>query len=309
MKEIGGYFGLEASHGNSEYYKELVALNTGRNALAYLLKAKNVKKLYIPYFLCESVSGVLKREGAHFEYYEVGEDLLPRFFGTLSDGEYIYIVNYYGRLSTQNIADFKAKYDRIIVDNVQAFFEKPQSGVCTIYSARKFFGVPDGAYLATDKFLENLNTDDSSARTSHIFGRIKDGATAHYSEFKANDMSFKELPLMKMSDLTHEMLTDIDYEEVKKVREENFEFLDEKLCKINKLETVFCPGPYAYPLYVENGAELRKKLIENKIYVATLWPNLESETARDLAENILPLPCDQRYTKEDMERIVNVINL
>lgn len=36
MKEIGGYFELEQLISN-EYYKDLVPLNNGRNALLYLL--------------------------------------------------------------------------------------------------------------------------------------------------------------------------------------------------------------------------------------------------------------------------------
>ena len=60
MKEIAGYFGLEQLISN-EYYKDLIPLNTGRNALLYLLKAKNIKKVYIPYYLCNSISDMLNK--------------------------------------------------------------------------------------------------------------------------------------------------------------------------------------------------------------------------------------------------------
>lgn len=44
--EIGGYFGLEPLISN-EYYKDLIALNTARNALLFILKArKNSEALY-----------------------------------------------------------------------------------------------------------------------------------------------------------------------------------------------------------------------------------------------------------------------
>ena len=46
--EIGGYFGLEASVGR-EYYPNLIALNSARNALVYLCKAKKIEKLYLPF--------------------------------------------------------------------------------------------------------------------------------------------------------------------------------------------------------------------------------------------------------------------
>lgn len=307
MKEIGGYFGLEQSHGNKEYYTDLLALSTGRNALAYLCKAKGIKKVYIPYFLCESVAGVLHRENVDFEYYDVTGELLPRFSGKLCENEYLYVVNYYGRLSTELVLSLKNTYDRIILDNVHAFFTKPVNGIDTIYSCRKFFGVPDGAYLATDKFLENVEKDCSDGRTSHIYGRIADGAAAHYQEFKANDFSFKTLPITLMSDLTHKMLADIDYEFVKERRSENYNFLAGELDKLNALDAVCEEGPYTYPFMTKNGDALRKKLIENKIYVATLWPGLSDGFSQNLANNILPLPCDQRYTGKDLERIVEII--
>ena len=60
MKEIGGYFGLEESTRN-EYYPKLVALNTGRNALLYVLKARKIEKIYIPYYLCDTVSEICKK--------------------------------------------------------------------------------------------------------------------------------------------------------------------------------------------------------------------------------------------------------
>ena len=50
MKEIGGYFGLEQFAGR-EYHEGLIAVNSARNALAYLLRVRNIQKLCIPYFL------------------------------------------------------------------------------------------------------------------------------------------------------------------------------------------------------------------------------------------------------------------
>lgn len=314
MKEIGGYFGLDSLLcDGSEYYKDQVALNTARNALVYTVKAKKIKKIYIPYLLCDSVSSVCDREGIACGYYHTDEHFLPVFDRALKDDEYLYVVNLYGQLSNERISELKRRYKRIIADNIHAFFQKPVDGVDTIYSCRKFFGVPDGAYLATDSILgEDLPTDDSDGRTSHIYGRVKDGATAHYAEFKANDEAFKQLPLMKMSELTHKMLSVIDYARVKKTREENFSYLHEKLGSRNKLSLRVPEGPYAYPFYCENGMEVKKKLAEKKIYVATLWPNvlkLDGTTEKDYAENILPLPCDQRYGMDEMKYVIEELKM
>lgn len=314
MKEIGGYFELDRLISNrGEYYGNLIALNTARNALVYLVKAKRIKKIYIPYFLCDSVSLVCDRENIKYGYYHTDERFQPVFDKALGEDEYLYVVNYYGQLTNDRIAGLKSRYGRIIVDNIHAFFQRPMQGVDTIYSCRKFFGVPDGAYLSTDRILsEELPTDDSDGRTSHIFGRSKDGASAHYAEFQANDASFEQLPLMRMSELTHSMLSRLDYEKIKAIREQNYMCLHELLGSKNRLKLSMPEGPYAYPFYCENGMEIKKKLAEKKIYVATLWPNvlkLGGMPEKSMAENILPLPCDQRYGKEEMKRMTEEIDL
>ena len=107
-----------------------------------------------------------------------------------------------------------------------------------------------------------------------------------------------------MSITTHELLSNINYEEVKKKREENFKVLNDSLKHINKLVIRQVEGPYVYPLFIENGREIRKKLAKKKIYIATLWPNVTDGYEAEMAQDILPIPCDQRYSSTDMKYIV-----
>jgi hypothetical protein len=308
MREIGGYFQLDQLI-NKPYHENLVELNTGRNALLYLVNAKKIRKLYLPFFLCNSVSDMLNKHKINYEYYHIAKYFLPIFDQDLKNDGYLYIVNYYGQITDNVISGFKDKYKNIILDNTQSFFQKPVLGVDTIYSCRKYFGVPDGAYLSTDAILdEKLEEDQSSSRMKHILGRLEGQASDYYDEFKKNDESFKELPIKKMSQLTRNILGAIDYEKVIEARNRNFKYLHDRLENTNILEIKLPYGPFAYPYYVENGIEIRKKLAEKKIYIPTLWPNvlkenLEDSIEYDYAANILPLPCDQRYGIEDMEML------
>jgi len=91
---------------------------------------------------------------------------------------------------------------------------------------------------------------------------------------------------------------------VKARREENFAYLHENLGSTNRLNVRKVVGPYMYPYYCEDGARVRKALQAKKIYISMLWPTIPEEASgeeKDLAVNILPLPVDQRYTREDME--------
>jgi len=258
MKEIGGYFGLEQLVSN-EYYSDLISLNNGRNALLYLLKAKNIKKLYILYYLCNSVRDMCSKSGYEFEYYNINKNFMPVFDRFLNDNEYLYIVNCYGQLTDRKIFDLKQQYEQIILDNVQAFFQRPPMGIDTVYSYRKFFGVPDGGYLSTDTRLnEKLEIDVSRDRMTHILGRYEGVSSDYYSYFQNNDASFKIEPLKYMSKLTHNILGAIDYERARHIRNENYGYLECELGGQNKLNLISPDGAFAYPFYVENGIDVRK---------------------------------------------------
>ena len=309
-KEIGGYLGLEEFFGR-EYHADLLALNTGRNALVYLLKARQVKKLYIPTFLCDCVERVCIREGFAYEKYSVGADFLPRFSGMPGEGEWVYVVNYYGQVSDEALLAMQKKWGRILVDHVQDFFRKPLPGVDTLYSCRKFFGVADGAYLSSDAVLA-LEKDASRDRMAHVLGRFETTGSQYYGAFQASDESLYDLPLREMSPVTQNLLRGVDYDRVCHRRTENYKTLAGILGGQNKLQPVLTAGPYCYPFYCEKGMAVKKALAAQKLYVPTLWPNvaedaLATETEKDMACNILPLPCDQRYDAADMQRLAEAV--
>ena len=71
--------------------------------------------------------------------------------------------------------------------------------------------------------------------------------------------------------------------------------------------------PMVYPYWTSNGAELRRTLQQQRIYTATYWPNVLQWNSLDLEQsmalNLLPLPIDQRYTKEELDNLLHhVIN-
>lgn len=306
MREIGGYFGLEQFAG-CEYYPALVGVNSGRNALLYILKVRGYRKLYIPRFLCDSVAALCRREGYAYEEYAIDENFLPVFAHACAADEAIYIVNFYGQISDAALLDMKDRWSNIIFDNVQAFFRKPLPGIDTVYSCRKFFGVPDGGYAACEGATLQLEQDASRDRMTHILGRFEDCGSAFYGAFQENDDRFYHLPLRAMSRLTRNILRGVDYESVRQKRNENYAVLSAALDGKNSLMLKGTDGPYCYPFYCKNGMQIKRRLAERKIYVPTLWPNVreyEGTLEKDYAENILPLPCDQRYSVEDMEHIV-----
>ena len=306
MKEIGGYIELDTYTGKM-LHDEGIKLNCGRNALAYIIKAKNIKKLWMPKFMCDSCDIVLSDNQVDVDYYSIGLDFKPVIKEW--DG-WLYVVNFYGQLSNEYLSSLGKN---LIVDNAQAYFQKPIPGVDTLYTCRKFFGVADGAILYTDKIIKVEEQDESFGRMHFLLGRYERSASEFYAEYVENNHFFKNEPTKRMSKLTENLLHGIDYEMVRKIRTQNFAYLNEKLHSLNKLNLVVPDGAFMYPLYIDNGEEVRKKLQAKKIFIPTLWPavfNLcnEDDVEYDMAKNILPIPVDQRYGIENMEYIVQEID-
>ena len=125
MKEIGGYIELDTYTGKM-LHDEGIKLNCGRNALAYIIKAKIIKKLWMPKFMCDSCNKVLSDNQVDVEYYSIGLDFKPIIKEW--DG-WLYAVNFYGQLSNDYLTSLG---DKIIVDNAQAYFQEPIPGVDTL---------------------------------------------------------------------------------------------------------------------------------------------------------------------------------
>lgn len=311
MKEIGGYLELDRYQGKL-LHEEMLALNCGRNALAYLIRARGIKRLWLPRFLCGCVPDVCRREGCEVLPYAIGEDFMPR--GVVpAETDWMYIVNYYGQLSNEQLQKLVDRYGRVIIDHAQSYFQEPLQGIDTLYTCRKFFGVADGAFLSTNAVLdEPLQRDESHARMGFVLGRFERPASEFYAQSAENNDVFDTEPILRMSALTENLLRAVDYDAVCKRRKENFQMLHRAFERVNGLRLTIPEGAFMYPLYIENGREIRKKLQAQKIYIPTLWPEVfDSCSENDLeyrwAKDILPLPVDQRYDDGDMQLLIEAV--
>ncbi len=235
----------------------------------------------------------------------------------IEDNAALLYVNYFG-LMGNNISVLQNKYPNLIIDNAQAFYAKPLDTIPTFYSPRKFFGLPDGGFVYTDKRLKvELELDKSFDRLSHLIARLEDGAEEGYKLFQQNENRLSDLPLMWMSKLTKKLLKNIDFKVVQKKRNENFKILHQVL----KVENEFSPiiekaninGPMVYPFLRNGNSKLRGQLNAKKYFVARYWPNVNEWLSGEvcfetsLLYNLIPLPVDQRYDKNEVKKIYELI--
>ena len=309
-KEIGGYLELEHFTGPM-LHEEALALSSGRACLSYLIEQRGIRRIALPDYNCDVVEQACRDHGIKIRFYTVGKDLRPKNLA-VEEEEWLYLVNYYGQLNGEEIKAYAKRFPKLIVDNAQAYFDIPLSGVDTLYTCRKFIGVADGGFVYTDAPGRELEQDESLNRMDFVLGRFERSAGEFFTASARNNDELSTEP-KRMSALTRNLLHAVDYESVKKARTENFRQLHEALGNWNQLKLSLVEGPYVYPLMRQEGQKLRWKLIEKSIFIPQLWSNVAEEQPADseacmLAEQIIPLPCDQRYGAEEMAYIIEAVN-
>lgn len=313
LKPIGGYFELELPKFEL-YHQDAIALNTGRNCLEYILRVRDYRHVYIPYYTCDVILEPLNKLGIRYSFYHIDKNLELAEDVVLKSDEALLATNYFG-LKREHMLRLAAIYGKqLIIDNTQAFFDRAIDGIDTFYSCRKFFGVPDGAYLYCNRALETeIEQDESWMRCSHLLKRIDLGASNGYLDFRSNDDSLSKQEIKKMSQLTKRLMESVDYEKVSKCRIANFKLMQEAFDKSNEIHLSLKEDtvPMVYP-YVSLDKKLRDRLIENEIFVAHYWPNVlewltDNCDEAMLFKYMLPLPIDQRYNAITMNVMINKI--
>ena len=310
-KAIGGYNQLELRSGE-HYHKDALRLNTARNCLEYILRVRKYSKLYIPYYTCEVILEPLHKLGVQYEFYHIDMNFELQDAIQLKANEALLYTNYYG-LKQKTIEVLAKQYGKqLIVDNAQAFYANPVEGIDTFYSARKFFGVADGAYLYIDEELnEELEQDVSYDRMQHLLKRIDLSAEAGYADFQQVEHELCNQPIKRMSKLTEAILCSVDYAKCASVRRNNYLELEKQLADSNgiHLELSFEDVPLAYP-YLTDDVGLRNRLISRRVYVPTYWPNVLDWCVSNALEckmvtQTIPLIIDQRYGTIEMKNNIN----
>ena len=281
--DIGGFFGLELpEYGNFPQWHpgRSVAVNSGRRALEYILRRLGgVRRVHVPLYTCGTVLEPMERLHIPVIPYRIDGHLEPEELPELEEGEFLLYTNYFG-IKEKYVDRLASRYGgRLVVDNALALYSPARPGVASLYSPRKFSGLPDGGIAACGR----------------------------------NERRLENAPLRKMSRLTERLMRGIDYEQARLRRMDNFLFLHERLGHLNRLsvEPDSLSAPFCYPFWTAF-PELRNVLIDERILVPLLWPEVleqapEGSLERKLALHLLPLPVDQRCGPQDMERVVRTV--
>ncbi len=315
MKAIGGYFELELQKGK-ETFHTVPALKSGRAALHAILKKLRPQNVYIPFYTCDGLLESFAAAAVPYQFYAINHQLEPQELPELKSGEYFLYINYFG-LKNKIVERLIEKYgDKLIIDCSQAFFYKGDGQAWSFNSCRKFFGVPDGGYIYYPNGVEiEVPKEKNEAYTiQHLLHRFNGNVKNGYPFFAENEI-LCNADLKSMSSLSECLLSHINYDECMLRRKENFRFLHQEFKDRNllKWEETENGVPMVYPLLTEEKVR-HEKLWSKNLFVPIFWQDVIKRkirgfaTEEHLTNHLLPLPVDHRYTEEDMQEIVSLVN-
>lgn len=320
--EIGSFIELQLPQ-EGEWFgsisdRSIARLNSGRAAIYYALLLTQCEEIWVPYYQCESVKTFLLKKHIKIHYYHIDRDYKPTDIRQ-SENEAVLIVNYFGILSCDKIQHISEQYRHVIVDNSQAFFSPPLENCYNVYSARKFIGSPDGAYVIghkADRLMGQLKQGYSSDTSLFLLQRIEYGCAGRaYQARLLNEQRIEKEDVMIMSPLTQYILRGTDYILIKKKRRENFEYVNSLLNRINSIDAMrdyadSCV-PMIYPLVVENDF-LMDYLLQLGHYQGHWWNDIRDILPEDffehyLARYMIPITIDQRYDRKVLKTLCEAI--
>jgi hypothetical protein len=319
---IGGMFGLELGRTRvdmalpSIFSGRHALLATARSAFVWLVRDLQPATVWLPSFLCPVVLPPL---ADRVRFFPIDE--------TLHVADMVVFVDYFGFRLWDNVAAAAAARGAWIVeDAAQALLSShfsPHSHY-VVTSPRKFLGVPDGCVLQAQgdarlpaSPLAPLPTawwlDALRASVNRREFDRHGGSREWFDLFQATEASIPTDPTA-MSETTAILLGHaIDWETIADRRRRNYEFLARKLSSLALLPDL--PDgvvPLGFPLRVRDRDRLRHALFAQQIYPAVHWLLGEAvptvfDAAHRLSASIMTVPCDQRYTPHDLQRVVDCL--
>lgn len=324
--------------------KYIVYPSLGRNAISMVLKQLKLlnKVALLPGYTCESVLYPFVYENYEIVCYNFNTDLtinLVDFKSKLDEfnPSVILVHGFYGKntfLSAKNLIQTAKDNGCIIIqDDTQTIFSDVEILSADYYlgSIRKWLEIPDGAFVCSSE--EFVDVPDSinnyfieliaeAFRLKSVYSKKMDlQLKRRYKKLylEAQELIDKDPTIYKMADLSKGLLNGYDLTWMKKRRIENFNFLYNNLCnRFKSLNPVFSSPvesnicPVYFPLYVDNREVFQFILSENDIYATIIWPKSKfitglHENTEFIYNRIIGIPCDQRYSINDMQRVIEVI--
>lgn len=309
---------------------------SGRDALKQVARFHRGAAVLLPALCCESMILPFTGNGCPVVFYKLNPDLTGNEADVLAKaapGTVLLYMSYFDirpfppafleRLRQNGVTLLEDRTQDIIVGRPASF-----SPDYTVASIRKWAALPEGGILKTD-------ADFPPARADGRFGALRRRAMEEKGLYLENgDAALKRDFLEKlreaealldesgepvaMSMENRAYLEGIDFALVLAARRRNAAVLEGALAALTaagRIRPLCRSGSTAglyYPILLENRDAAQQALARRNIYCPVIWPIPAQargvcETSEATAARILALPCDQRYSEQDMAAVAEAL--
>ena len=302
----------------------------GRSALQAIIRGLDGKKsVSMPSWCCDSMVRPFIEAGYRVDFYPVYFDGHKIRQEPRLESDVLFLMDYFGYSSD----DAKGiEHPCIIRDTTHSIFSSKYNDADYYFgSLRKWCGVWTGGYAWTADGHQLPSFEDAVEDYVHLRQKAMEMKRSYMEQLEASDNGGDApKPFLEVFGQAEEMLEGIgiasaaqrdvdlanriDVALIRRKRRANANALISALSDILLFPTLAvsdCPMfvPVAVP--EQRRDALRRALIQERIYCPIHWPvseyhRLDSIT-RPLYDKELSLVCDQRYSEDDMERMVEVI--
>lgn len=300
-----------------------------RSAIHAIIANRDSRQAWLPSYLCDSVLIPFRQCGIPVRFYPVDASLESSetdWISEVKSSDIVLGINYFGLAPFPHFNRLRDTGACLIEDLSQALFQPRDPDVdFAVYSLRKFLPVIDGGLL-TARPPNSLPTPSRDAEDESFFGPAAAAFFGRgladigdveggdwFGAFRRGEELTPTAPVA-MSKASRWILRElIDFKSIEMRRRRNFGILLESLSAFLPLMKIALDRvPLGFPVVVANREELIPTLYASEIFPPIHWPlrHFLPEQFREshsLADSILTLPCDQRFSVEQMSRLSEIV--
>ena len=306
---------------------------SGRCALQAIIKElKKCSTVAMPSWCCDSMVRPFADAGIEVRFFPVYLNGAVLHQVLLADCDVLFLMDYFGYTSAlSDVSEFRGV---VIRDVTHSLFSAEYSDSDYYFgSLRKWCGVWTGGYAwtkdghalpracADDLGYTKLREKAMLQKSLYINGcpdtmGNNPAAKGYLKLFSLAEDCLDRVGIAPAAERDVLMASRLDIELIRDRRRENAAILRNAFPDwliFREMKKTDCP--MFVPILVPDGKRdaLRRYLIENDIYCPVHWPVSKyhsiDKRERFIYDNELSLVCDQRYSTEDMVRMVRTINM
>ncbi|NWK56816.1 hypothetical protein HW115_14430 [Verrucomicrobiaceae bacterium N1E253] len=329
---IGGMFGNEGLNFSPQppppfLQQAHLRLINARSGIRLLCNLSRPKKVWLPSFLCNSITSAIPKH-TEISFYPVDGRLKThdlKWVKHINKKDLVIFIDYFGFPSdTTSLQAVSERGATILQDASQALlstFERPYADF-TLYSPRKTVGVPDGGILTSHKNHGFSDVRLQEAPADFIMASYKAydlktrfdqfGKINWYDSYQAAE-ELHPLGSYKMTDYSYALLKGgFDYKSIAKARRQRYKQLlndlsDWAIFKELPEEVV----PLGFPLITNKREQVLEQMYRSRIFCPVHWP-IDNRVpkhfteSQHLSDQIMTILCDQRLSDTGLKKMTQI---